>query len=415
MVEAGAAARAARFDRGTWFAYVGGATAGYFSYSIGAIAPYVGQQLGLSDAEIGLHSTATAVGLVIAGGFVAGLSARLGETRVRAAALIAALVGTPLLALAPSLAVTLLASLLIGFGLGTILGYVNAALGRPGGRQAQMRLARGGVAGILGAFAGPALVAAGAASGIGWWLGLVPALGLLAVLALELRLEPPIGPPRAAGSPAASSTPAAAPTTIRFPRAYWLAWVYCVGAVGIEFGVVYWAAPLVQREAGVPLPTATAVATLFICGMLVGRAAMGAGLGASERIRRSAWLGLFVAGVGATVTWVSTTTVVAGFGLLVAGIGTAILFPLGVAAALATVPAHPAAAGARLTMASGMAILIAPFVLGAIAQLAGVVAGWSTILALVAVSAVLAVGLGSAAPNARRGAPNTGRDSPPAT
>jgi hypothetical protein len=45
-------------------------------------------------------------------------------------------------------------------------------------------------------------------------------------------------------------------------------------------------------------------------------------------------------------------------------------------------------------MANGLAVLVAPFILGAIADVAGVATGWTTILALVAASSVLAFGLG---------------------
>jgi MFS family permease len=381
--------RAAGLDRAAWFAYAGGATAGYLAYTIGAVAPYIGAQLGLTDAQIGLHSTAVAAGLVVAGAVVANLAAGFGETRTRAGALAAVVVGVPLLVRAPALAATLTAATLIGLGVGTVLGYANATLGRPGGRLAQQRLARGGVASILASFVGPALVAAGAASGIGWWPGLVPALGLVVVLALELRLEPPID----ASGPGMEDVRRPR-SSVALPGGFWLAWSFCVGVVGIEFGIVFWAAPLIQRQVGIPLPEATAVATLFVVGMLAGRLALGLGLGAGNAVRRSAWLGLAVAGGGAGIVWVATTTLAAGAGLLVAGAGVAVLYPLGVTAALASVPGEPARAGTRLTMANGLAVLVAPFILGAIADVAGVATGWTTILALVAASSVLAFGLG---------------------
>jgi MFS family permease len=381
--------RAARFDRATWFGYAGGATAGYLAYTIAAVAPYIGAQLGLTDAQIGLHSTAVAAGLVVAGAMVANLATGFGEARVRALALAAIVVGVLLLGPAPALVATLIAAALIGLGVGTVLGYTNATLGRPGGRLAQKRLARGGVASIVASFVGPALVAAGAASGIGWWLGVVPALGLILVLALELRLEPPIE----------TSMPAMEDVRrprrpVALPGGFWLAWSFCVGVVGIEFGIVFWAAPLVQRQVGIALPEATAVATLFVVGMLAGRLALGLGLGASNAIRRSAWLALGLAGVGAGIVWVATTTLVAAAGLLLAGAGVAVLYPLGVTAALASMPEEPARAGTRLTMANGLAVLVAPFMLGAIADVAGVTTGWATILALVAASSMLAFGLG---------------------
>jgi MFS family permease len=381
--------RAAGFDQATWFGYAGGATAGYLAYTLGAVAPYIGDQLALTDAQIGLHSTAFAAGLVVAGAIVANLATRFGETRVRAGALAAIVVGVPLLALAPALAATLMAATLIGLGVGTVLGYANATLGRPGGRLAQQRLARGGVASIVASFVGPALVAAGAASGIGWWLGVVAALGLVGVLALELRLEPPID-----AAVAGMEDVRRPRRPVALPGGFWLAWSFCAGAIGIEFAIVFWAAPFLQRQVDVPLPEATAIATLFVVGMLAGRLALGLGVGASNAIRRSAWLGLGVAGVGAGIIWVATTALVAGAGLVLAGAGVAVLYPLGVTAALASVPAEPARAGTRLTMANGLAVLVAPFVLGAIADVAGVATGWATVLALVAASSVLAFGLG---------------------
>jgi fucose permease len=78
-----------------------------------------------------------------------------------------------------------------------------------------------------------------------------------------------------------------------------------------------------------------------------------------------------------------------GLGLFVTGLGVAVLYPLGIAAALAGAPGQAALAGNRLTMATGTALLFAPFALGAIADLAGVVAGWSVVPGLVALALVL--------------------------
>ena len=59
-------------------------------------------------------------------------------------------------------------------------------------------------------------------------------------------------------------------------------------------------------------------------------------------------------------------------GLFVAGIGVANLYPLIVALALGAAPGQSNEAGARLTFASGTAILAAPLLLGALADAAGI-------------------------------------------
>jgi MFS family permease len=369
-------------SRGVWAAYAELATVGYVIYGLGAAAPYLRSQLGLSDTEVGLHSTVLATGLVVAGALAASLGRRFGELAVRGAAIAALGVALPLLAAAPAIGATLVAALLLGLGAGTLLGYTNATLGAPGGKTARLQLARANVWALIAALVGPVVVAVGASVGPGWWLGLVPAVLLLGVIALDLRSGPrfPDGGPGGSGHG-------------RLPRTYWQAWVFLVASIAVEFSIVFWGATLVARRTLVPLPEATAIASLFLGGMFAGRLALSLGLGANVDIRRTAAVGLGMAAVGAGVTWVSTVAVLSGIGLFVAGLGVAILYPLGAAAALAGAPGQLALAGNRLTLASGVAILGAPFALGAIADATGVVVGWGLVLGLVAVAFGLVFGL----------------------
>jgi hypothetical protein len=378
---------------GAWPSYIAQAAIGYVIYGLGAAGPYLRTQLDLSDAEVGLHSTALAVGLVVAGTVAAGLGRRYGDAAVRAGAIAAIAVAIPVLAATPSIVATLGASLLIGLGAGTLLGHVNATLGAPGGRLARLRLARANVWAMIAAFVGPVIVAAGASIGPGWWFGLLPALGLLGVVALDLRSR------RNAAAAAAGDT-----DRDPLPRAYWLAWAFLVAAISVEFSIVFWGATLVERRTNVPTPEATAIGALFLGGMFAGRLGLSVGIGAGHDIRRNAAAGLVLAGVGAGVAWVSTASILSGFGLFLAGVGVAILYPLGVAAALAGAPGQLALAGNRLTLASGLAILLAPLALGAIADATGVIAGWGLVLGLVAVAFCLVFGLSTGQP---AGAPTT--------
>jgi hypothetical protein len=88
----------------------------------------------------------------------------------------------------------------------------------------------------------------------------------------------------------------------------------------------------------------------------------------------------------------------------VAGLGVAGLYPLGVAAALAAAPGRLAAAGARLTLASGTAVLVAPLALGLAADAAGVEIAWGLVIAL----AVTAFTLVLALPATGGGEPSVG-------
>lgn len=365
------------------------ATVGYVIYGLGAAGPYLRAQLGLSDAEVGLHSTALAIGLVVAGLLAASLGRRFGELTVRAAGIAVVAVALPVLASAPALPATLVAALMLGLGGGTILGYANATLGSPGGRRTRLGLARASLWAMVAAFGGPIVVAAGASIGPGWWLGLMPAIGLLVVVALDLRSGPRF--------------PAAEPTNAPpgpLPRSFWLTWVFLVAAISIEFSAVFWGATLVERRTNVALPEATALASLFLGGMFTGRLGLSLGLGAGQETRTSMAIGLAVAAIGTGLVWVSTVAALSAVGLFLAGLGVAILYPLGAAAAMSAAPGQLALAGNRLTLASGVAILAAPFALGAIADAAGVVTGWRLVLGLVA----FAFALVPALPRGRPGA-----------
>jgi MFS family permease len=137
--------------------------------------------------------------------------------------------------------------------------------------------------------------------------------------------------------------------------------------------------------------------------MFVGRLALSFGLGAHGDLRRPAAIGAGLAILGSAVAWASPVPALSGMGLFIAGLGVAQLYPLGVAAAIAAAPGQVTLAGTRLTLASGTAVLVAPFALGAVADAAGVVVGWGLVVALAVVALVLVARLPHASPGADPG------------
>jgi MFS family permease len=370
--------------RDAWPSYAAIAAVGYVVYGVGAVSPYLRDQLGLSDAQVGLHSSTMAIGLVLSGVIAAALDRRFGEVTVRGAGVATLAVAVIVLALGPALAATLGAALLVGLGAGTLLGYANALLGRPGGRLARLRVARANVWAMVSAFVCPVVLAAAFGTGQPWGLGLLPALGLLVIVGLDLRAGPRLS--RASGTR----------DRARLPTEFWLAWAFLVAVIAVEFSIVFWGATLIERQTGVETAVATLLGGLFLGGMFVGRLGQSLGLGTAGNIRRSAAIGLVLAGTGAAIAWISTVPVVSGAALFLAGLGVAGLYPLGIAAALAAVPGRLTLAGTRLTLASGTAILVAPFALGAAADAAGVPVAWGlvVVLCLIALGFVLVLPAG---------------------
>jgi fucose permease len=376
--------------RGTWTAYAYLSVIGFYLYVIGALTPYLRDELHLTAVQAALHPSSMAVGMVSAGAIADVLERRLGARRAGLLAVGLVVIAAVAVASAAALPVTLAGAFGIGLGGGAVLSAVNQALGRPGGIGPEVRLARANTWSMMAAFAAPVLIAALAASTLGWRA--VPLLPLVVPVALELVGGLSVGP-----TPARS----AATGPARLPRTFWVAWAFVAVAVSLEFSYVAWGSSIVSAQTGVSLEAATAIAALFLAGMLAGRIALGARLVGTARLRRWMELALLVAAVGGVIVWVSDGTTASGAGMVLAGLGTATLYPLGLALALGRAGGASNAAGARLTLASGLAILVAPLALGAVSDAFGVVAGWPLVIALCLVALVLYRSAGEAgAPDA---------------
>jgi MFS family permease len=166
-------------------------------------------------------------------------------------------------------------------------------------------------------------------------------------------------------------------------------WLFLVLAVSIEFSFVFWGSTMVARRTGSSSADATLLVSLFVVGMFAGRAAIGRGLGAGRAPRGILAAGLVIVLLGAGLIWVATTPLLAGLGLFLGGLGTAGLWPIGIAFALQSAPKAQFEASARSTLGSGLAVLIAPSALGLLADNVGVVSAWPVILLVAAAGLVV--------------------------
>jgi fucose permease len=105
--------------------------------------------------------------------------------------------------------------------------------------------------------------------------------------------------------------------------------------------------------------------------MAVGRAATGPITRAVPVAPRLLAADALAATAGFALLWAVDQPVVALAGLLVAGLGIALLYPVTLAEALAAWPGEPDRAAARCALASGLAIGAAPLLLGALADALG--------------------------------------------
>jgi MFS family permease len=351
---------------------------GYLIYMVGAVTAFVAAALALSDAQAGLHSSAMAVGMIGASLSSNRLDHRFGIRAVHFTALAMCLLAVLLMAWAPAFAATLLGAAGVGLGCGLLLGHVNAAVSVGGGVLALIQLTRSTFVSMLLSVTVPVVIGLGIAMGVGWQFVVVPVFGLVGIAAWATRSrdDRPHGTTSIEG---------------RLPREFRLPWLLTVLVVCLEFGILFWASTVVERSTGATLADATLTISVYIGGIIVGR-----GLLSTHAVGRNdpVWLlrgGLLLTFLGSTLVWMSPSFEFATGAMFVCGLGLGMLYPIAGSITLATAPHLPAQAASRLVLASGVAILVAPFILGIVADLTGVVTAWLLIPGLCVVSALLTV------------------------
>ena len=363
--------------RGPWVAYSFLAIWAYMLYGLGYATPYLREDLRLTAFEAGLHASALAIGVLTAGVTADAVARWMGTNRLLDVSVAILLAAVTLVVLAPVLPLSLAGAFLMGLGGGSLGTHVNVQIGRASATDSRKLMGQANALSMVTAAAAPLAIGLAAVFLHNWKIALLAAI--VALIALTLLRPRATGPTTSVRMPRSS-----------LPAGYWMAWLFMVLAVSIEFSFVFWGSTMVARKTAISSADATLLVSLFVAGMFAGRAAIGRGLGARRGSRGLLAVGLAIVLTGASLVWVSTVPALAGLGLFLGGLGTAGLWPIGIAVALQIAPKAQFEASARATLASGFAVLIAPSALGLLADEVGVVSAWPVIL-LVAAAAMVVV------------------------
>jgi fucose permease len=141
--------------------------------------------------------------------------------------------------------------------------------------------------------------------------------------------------------------------------------LFCTTAA--EWSVIAWGASFIEGGTGVSADTAVSLMVGYFVGVVLGRI-VGSRLTRSRDAARLLAISLGVAGAGFAIFWSSTGPAQAVLGLLVIGIGIGNLYPLGTSVTMALAPGQAAAASGRAVAMSASAGLLAPLVVGPLAD-----------------------------------------------
>ncbi len=362
-------------------AYLDQSVVGYLLYGVGAVTAFLAVALSLSDAAAALHSSLLAVGLLVAGLSGDRLEIRLGARAAHGTAYLLLAVASVCLVTAPAFVVTLGGAGMVGLGTGLLLARVNRTLTRGGGTIARVRMGRAALVAMIASLSVPIAIGIGENGGLGWQLAFVVAavLILAGLWASRRRRWARVQPTIATG---------------RLPGRFWLAWWLIVLVVSVEFSIVFWASTLVERQVAISLGDATLVAAGFYAGMATTRIGLSfRSVGEHDPIRLMR-IGLAAALLGSLLAWTAQRVELAALGIYLGGLGTGSLYPLGVTVALDLVPGLQDRGSARLILASGVAILVSPFLLGLAADAFSVSIAWLLVPALCLAALALSVPVG---------------------
>lgn len=370
-------------DRFTWLAYLMLGFYAYLEAALGPLMPFLRSELRLSYTVGSLHFSAFAVGTVL-GGLVSDRILRRWGRRWGfwgGAAGMAA--GAILLVLGRLAALTIAGAFVMGGLGGLLLVTIQATLADRHGERRATALTESNIVASAGATLVPLCIGGFQNVGLGWRAALYLMVPVLLVLALSSR--------RASFPVAGQSLAGSGVTRRALPLAFWAYWVVVVLSVSIEWCIIFWGANFLVSVVGLDKVIASTIMSIFFLAELLGRMA------ASWLTRRASSARLLVGAlvltmIGFPLFWLAPLAPLNIFGLFLAGLGIANLFPLTLSVAVGIDPEQSNVASARISLGIGVALLAAPLALGWAADQIGIQQAYSLVAVLLVAALLVTVG-----------------------
>lgn len=337
---------------------------GYLLTGLGSVLGPLQRQLGVNRTAVAFYPSLFALALLAVGLTGGRIVSRLGHRLVLRAAVVGLALGALLLG-TPIRQVTLIGAIVLGGSGAFLVQALPIVLTERHRAAAPAALGEANAVGSFASILAPVAVALTAAVGADWRLGYVaPILPAAVVVAILLRAVPNMA---GAARPAATEDrPDIAPPGLE-PGALLPRWIDVLLAVSVEFCLVFWAADAFTEWHGAGPATAPILAALFLVGMALARTAA-TPLTTGRHPLRVILAACGTAGAGFFAFWSIPGAPGAAAGLLVAGLGVALLYPVTLSRVVAAWPHDMDRASARAALASGMAIGVAPLCLAGLAD-----------------------------------------------
>ncbi|MCS6870268.1 MAG: MFS transporter [Anaerolineae bacterium] len=357
-------------DRLTWQSYFLIAYLAYLQAALGPLMPFFRAEHSYGYAEVSWHFSAPAIGGILTGIFGARLVLRFGRKAAIWLGGAGMALGYLLLMYSSALPLSVGGMILAGLA-GTLLqSATQSALSDQHGERRAYALTELNVSASLAALTAPLLIGGFEGVGIGWRAALHLCVAYLACLWLIFwRVRVPMP----------AQTQAAHALTKPLPYLFWAYVLVLVLVVSIEWSVIYWGADFLERAVGFERVTASTLMTFFFIAMLVGRI-IGSRLTRRYSNTTLLLLAMCLAIGGFFLLWSAPMPTLNVLGLFVAGLGMANLFPQSISLALSIAAEQADAANARVALGVSLSLLLAPQLLGNLADQIGIRSAYGSVL-----------------------------------
>jgi len=366
-------------DRFFWVVAVQTAIVNFYLGGFGPAQSLLRADHGTSLTIAGLHGTAMGVASIFAGWANPRIAHRFGRSRASWIGLSIFITGLTLFVISPPVYITIPATMITGFGTSVVINTMLTKMSHHYGKAAEVAIPQANGIASLGFVIGTALIGTIAIAFPNLWrVGLLLAVPVALVLFLvgrEKDQEEHV--PDEDG-----------PQGGKLSRSFWIAWVGFIACISSEFAISFWAAALLKDRVGSTAAISTVAIVAMGTGMGIGRWYGGLVLG---RLKLDTQLLTVITlqFIGFVGFWLSHNMILSLFCLLAVGIGISMQFALSSIRLIGLSDGRPDLAIGRASLAAGIAIAGAPFLLGLLGDNFGISRAYIMVFVLIAIAFVI--------------------------
>jgi predicted MFS family arabinose efflux permease len=357
-----------------WLLALQVATVNFFTGGFGPSQALLREDQGTSLGIAGLHGTALGIAAIVAGGLNSKLVHRYGRSNTTWIGLTVFSIGIAFFVFAPPVQLTLLATLIAGFGTSVVINNVNTAGSHAFAERSHTAVAQLNAIAIAGFVTGNFIV--GSTANIvrdQWRLGLLITIPFALALFIKGRkFEPDSHVPDEAG-----------PQRGKLSKGFWFSWVGFFISISAEFATTFWSASLISDRTDASAAISTLAVIAFGTGVGTGRWYAGRLLKrfhADEQLKMALTLQFIAFGL----FWSSHILVLSLITLFLVGLGISVQFPLFTLRMVAFSEGRPDLAIGKSSIAAGIAIASSPLLLGILGDNFGISRAYIMVPVLVA-------------------------------